>query len=496
MIPRSHPTQRSNPAELWIALAILLLAALFSGAALHHAARWHPDEAFYMTFARNAAVRGDWLLTSEPVDKPPLSFYTNALALALFAVDADADGVLYLNVHKGEFVGRLPTLWMSVLLVATGMALARTLYRERRVTWLVGVLLALSPLRIAFAATAFTDPPMLLLATLSLWMAARGRWFWAGVWFIASIAAKPQSAFYLPLLVLWIILHTVQVQRGASPRLSFNSGVAITPIIRFCMPIAAGAVLLLLWDVAREAQGAVNVWVMGRANYTPLQITPFSAFADRLTALWATVRHLFGDALLTVLLLGVGLLSGWRSRLFAFWLLGFLGLHLLLTLNLFDRNLLVLLPPAALLVASGLAHIIRSHFLPVALALLMLPFAWQAAAGGYELGGDRGLHHGIDRLAAYLNEKPVATVIYDRWLDWELDYYMGAWTDKRRVYYPTPQELAAGALALDEIGTRYFVVPSRVDYAPWLSALRSAGFAVQLDATVGAFRVYALVPPP
>ena len=40
------------------------------------------------------------------------------------------------------------------------------------------------------------------------------------------------------------------------------------------------------------------------------------------------------------------------------------------------------------------------------------------------------------RLARHLNGKPVATVIYDPWLGWELGYYLGVWHDKRRVHYP------------------------------------------------------------
>jgi len=175
----------------------------------------------------------------------------------------------------------------------------------------------------------------------------------------------------------------------------------------------------------------------------------------------------------------------------------------------------VLLPPTALLTAKALCDM--SHFFSrgalagdptdrpyngfaftggvILFGLILAVFAWQAAMGSYKIGGDRGAHHGIDRLAEYLNSKPVATVIYDRWLDWELDYYLGEWTNKRRVYYPTPEELAAGALELDEIGTRYFVAPATVEVLPWLDALREAGFTVREDTIISSVLVYSVQPP-
>jgi hypothetical protein len=119
-----------------------------------------------------------------------------------------------------------------------------------------------------------------------------------------------------------------------------------------------------------------------------------------------------------------------------------------------------------------------------------------AAMGAYPIGGDDGRHRGIDELAEYLNSKPIATVIYDRWLDWELDYYMGEWTNKRRVYYPTPQQLVAGARQLDEIGTRYFVAPKEKNIEAWLTALAQADFTVSLAYASDNFIVYALSPPP
>ncbi|MBZ0276082.1 MAG: hypothetical protein K8I60_08060, partial [Anaerolineae bacterium] len=136
-------------------------------------------------------------------------------------------------------------------------------------------------------------------------------------------------------------------------------------------------------------------------------------------------------------------------------------------------------------------------FVGIILLLLavLLPAAWDASEGRVRVGGDRGEHAGIDALADELNAKPLATVIYDHWLGWELGYYMGAWTDKRRVYYPTPAALVADALLLPESEPRYFPAPNTALVTPWLEALTAAGFDVSVDEQTERYTVYRLIPP-
>jgi hypothetical protein len=95
-------------------------------------------------------------------------------------------------------------------------------------------------------------------------------------------------------------------------------------------------------------------------------------------------------------------------------------------------------------------------------------------------------------LADFLNAKPLGAVVYDHWLGWELGYYLGEWTDKRRVYYPTPEALVSDALKLDDPAPRYFVAPTREPVAPWLDALRRAGYAVERVYQQQGFAVYEL----
>ena len=98
-------------------------------------------------------------------------------------------------------------------------------------------------------------------------------------------------------------------------------------------------------------------------------------------------------------------------------------------------------------------------------------------------------------MADFLSGQPVATVIYDHWLGWQLDYYLGVWHDKRRVYYPSPQALVADALRLCENGTRYFPVPRGQPHQVWLEALEQAGFGIRTALETEYFRVYGLTPP-
>jgi 4-amino-4-deoxy-L-arabinose transferase-like glycosyltransferase len=476
---------------------ILLLAAFFSFLALGHARRFHPDEAYYMTSARHAAVNGDWWLLAEPVDKPPLTFYTNALALVFFAVESDSNGVLQLDALKGEFAGRFPSLLLSILLVAVVMKLTKAITKENKAAYLAGLLVALSPLRMVFAATAFTDMPMLCFGALALLMAARGKAGWAGVWFIVSFAAKPQVVFYLPLVIFLYVFR--YLDKSSNFRTDSIAAVP-TVLVRFVLPMLIGGGLLWLWDIARMGQGAQSISVLGQARYTATNLTPIHDYPFRFAEFWGTIQYTFGHGIITAGLVIFGLIFC-KKWLFSIWLLGFAALHIIFTLNLFDRNLILVLPIVAVMVGIAVTDMQKDVPTKIIAASLFLCFsvlcffAFSAAWGDLPIGGDDGRYNGIDELADYMNRKPVATVIYDTWLDWELDYYMGQWTDKRRVFYPNAELLLRDALSLDESGSRYFIVPAWIDESAWLETLREGGFSVNLDREFENFHVWELIPP-
>ncbi len=485
---------------LYGAVFILLLTAFLSFFALENARRLHPDEAFYMTISRNAAMNGDWLLLSESLDKPPLTYYTNALALVFFANETDENAVLQLDPIKGEFAGRMPATLMSILLVAVVMQVVKAVSDKPKVVCLAGILVALSPLRIVFAPTTFTDMPMLLFGTLALWMALRGQWGWSGSWFIVSVSAKPQIIFYLPLLLALLTFHAYKYKNNRIIPISF---------LYFFIPVILGILLLWGWDAIRVTNGAESFYQLGQSRYTVTTLTSIADYPARFWAWWQTTQYLCGHAVLTSTIVIFAFfrmfffkkISAYIALLWG-WLFSFFAIHIVLTLNLFDRNQIIILPIVVMIVALSLTGEtsvnFSSKFRIFAISLLgfsLVFFAIQATLWRLPIGGDDGQHDSIDELANYLNSKPVATVIYDRWLDWELDYYMGQWTDKRRVFYPTPELLVDGALSLDEAGIRYFVAPSDIDVSEWLSALEMAQFSVDLDYESENFRVYRLIPP-
>jgi 4-amino-4-deoxy-L-arabinose transferase-like glycosyltransferase len=232
--------QTSMAKSQWlVVIVILLLASALRFHALAQDARFHPDEALFATFARNAAVKGDWLLRG-PLDKTPLTIYAQALSMTFFGVQQVND-VLDLEIHTGEFVARLPNTFASILLVAVMYALAKRFYpfgvygeggQTSKRVWEVGLismtLTAFSPYAVAFSATAFTDGLMLLLITLALWMASAGRWAWSGFYLVLAYASKQQALLYAPLIL------TVGWAVGA---------LYITPLrklFHFIMPLALG----------------------------------------------------------------------------------------------------------------------------------------------------------------------------------------------------------------------------------------------------------------
>ena len=481
--------------SLFIQTLILLLSAFLSFLALDNARRFHPDEAFYMTIARNAGVNGDWLLISEPVDKTPLTFYINAFALVFFAIEADTDDVLHLDALKGEFAGRMPSVLMSVILVAVVIQLAKSISGNNYSAYFAGIFTALSPFRIAFAATAFTDLPMLLFGTISLWMATRGKWGRSGFWLMVSMTAKPQIVFFLPLVLGILMIRSYQADTIHR---------VPAKILSFLLPIVPGIAILWGWDSLRIANGAESFYLLGQSRYTETILTSIQDYPARFFAWWQTVQYLFGHGLITGLIIVYSLFHFLKFRrssanaptiwLFWGWLIAFFATHMILTLNLFDRNQIVLLPVATVLISIVLSG--KTRYAPIIMVLLiMLFFSIQATLWQLPIGGDDGRHEGIDELANYLNNKPVATVIYDTWLDWELDYYMGQWTNKRRVFYPAPELLVEGASSLDEQGTRYLVAPYTIDVSEWLSALEDANFAISLDYEMPNFTVYSVTPP-
>ncbi len=480
-----------------LSLLILFIAAVLRFAALGQDVRLHPDEALFATFARSAALNGDWLLPG-PLDKPPLSIYATALSMALLVDGEATPGMPDINPQRGEFAARLPTLLTSMVVAALAYRLAWTLYRSRQVALLTLAMVAFSPYSVAFAATAFTDGWLLLWLAAALVAVATGRWGWAGVWFGLALWSKQQALFYAPLLLMlgWL----VDVRPALRRRL-----------MAFALPVGLALGLLLVWDVSRGQ--ADSVWVLAAANNDPWRLLRSDEVGPRLQAWLGNTGWLLGLPLATLVLGGLGagavvrrLWTAHHQRnaavdlLLLTFVLAYFGLHWLVAFNLYDRYLLLPLLPLALVAARGLDSLLGR--LPtlvrraamVALFVLLVAGGWVAALGGAPIGGDQGEHTGIERAAVFLNSRALGAIVYDHWLGWELDYYLGEWTDKRRVYYPSTGPLAEDALRQPDPAPRYFIAPISAPHALWLEALEGAGFRVTLVYS-DRFMIYELLPP-
>jgi 4-amino-4-deoxy-L-arabinose transferase-like glycosyltransferase len=484
----------------WI-LTALLLAALFRFHALGEDTRFHPDEALFATFARSAAVHGDWMLPGA-LDKTPLSMYISALGLHFGAAYMTDTGIIAVDLRTGEFAARLPHTLAGMMLVALIYPLAAALYpRERRLPVVAILLAALSPYLIVFSAAAFTDMLMLALMSAALLAAARGRPGWSG-WLLAlSIAAKQQGVFYLPL-----ILGTLWLRGGLSGRSA----------LRFGLALAAGIGLLLAWDAVRPG---TSVFALAAAHNDPerLLVTP-GEWLPRLGTWLDHTGWLLGPPLITAGLVVTGL-AAWLTgdgsshrrtdRLLWGYILGYVALHWLAAFNTYDRYLLPLVPLLAIVCGRGVLWLWglsvghrRRRFLWLAVLILCVPVmiagAYQAAREQTEIAreGREFIDSGdIIALADHLNAKPLGTIIYDHWLGWELGYYLGAWTDKRRVYYPAPAALATDARRNPDLAPRYLVAPVGVPVEPWLQALAEVGFAITPEDNPTGFIIYRLIPP-
>jgi hypothetical protein len=382
--------------------------------------------------------------------------------------------------------------------VPLAYALAHRLYRGRATALLAALLVAASPLAAAFGATAFTDGLMLLFGTAALYAMAAGRWGWAGAAFALSFGSKQQALYLLPLLVgIGWLLHNQALARYA----------------RFALTFGVGVVLLLAWDALRGQP--TGFMARAAANNDPArlirsdEVLPrFARWLGLLATTFTPMSALFIPAAFGGVI--------WRLQrpptlntlidlLLTLYIFTYLLLHWLIAFNTYDRYLLPLLIPIALLTARGLTWLYERLIgrLPAAeirfVGLLfmgaMLVSAYDAANGRLGIGVNSARTAGIDHLAEDLNRLPLGTILYDHWLGWELDYYLGQWTDKRRVYYPTPRALAEDALRQSDPAPRYFIVPRWVSARPWLEALTDTGFAPVLDWRVEEFEVYRLQPP-
>ena len=454
-------------------IALLLLTALAAGLRFPalFANHFHADEALFASWARLIAVWRDPLLLTQAVDKPPLLFYLAALFFPLFG--------------PVEWAARWPDLAASILLVPLTAVLAWRLYGDAAAALLAAALVAAAPLAVQFSATVFTDPLLTFLLMAALFfVAGRERPFLAGLCFGLAALTKHQAWLFLPLLLgaAWL---------SGWPRGAWRRG-----LLGLLGPLA----LFAVWQLARG--GGLDLAAAQWRNFGGVRPAWSWELLPRLRAwggLWPT---LFGPLLgaLAVAALAWPWLrapGGERGRLFdrllALFLLGYLALHWLLAIPAWDRYLLPLLPPLALLLARFLVDLAglvlrrlpRAGYGPGAaaalllLTALLLPGALAAKDGRLPAGGFPGADQGAWQVRDYLYDAPYGTVLYDHWYSW---HWAGAFFD-RGVYtswFPTPAALAADLSAFGGgPGARYLVTPADGTAEPALRAVGAAGYTAR-----------------
>lgn len=480
----------------WFSATVIIL---LMGAALRfhlqtQDARFHPDEALFSTFARSAAVHGDWMLAG-PLDKSPASIYLSALSMHFTATHTNTFGVLDMTVQQGEFAARLPNIYLSLILVALTAAISRSVApHSEKPALFAAVLMASSPYVLVFAASAFTDMAMVTFGAAALVASLRGRAVTSGLLLALSIASKQQSIVYLP-LVLMLAHYANHLTRDR--------------LVRWLLAFATGIALLLLWDLARPG---TSILALASANNNPKRV--FASPGEWLPRLWTWLDYtswLLGPPVLTLPLVGLSAVYAlWTRRKIDLilwgYVLAYFALHWIVAFNTYDRYLLPLAPVMAVLVSRGLMWPITARQMPrrvmagllSVLLIVGLYGAFITSRWQVDLGRD---HYPLDEageiiaLADYLNEQPLGTIIYDPWMGWEMGYYLGAWSNKRRVHYPTPEALVNDAVSNPEAASRYLIAPKSQPVTVWLDALRAADFAVSTDYETGNYIVYRLIRP-
>ena len=505
---------------LWVGFALML--RLLDRFALRE------DEAIYSYWALHFWRVDPYFLTVWP-DKPPLFLWLLAGAFQLWGAS--------------QASGRFLNILLSLLTAVVVGAMARRLWGQQ--SGLVATTLYLfNPFALSFAPTVYTDPLLILTGQLALYSAITGRGLSAGLWLAAAMMTKQQGVLYVPLIVLalWLRPGLPKITiRSVNLWLRFAVGVllVIAPIVYW--DSTRWAVAPSPWDLSmrtygRLAMAAMNQWLPRAYEWAKLlwyltaswpvwliliggiivALQFYQSNSERLRRPIGTLEfrngYLHFYAKLTrpygtkaQVALGTssgkvgadnridaadlpgrftgqpaGFLIGWL----VLWCGGFLVVHIVTTIQIWDRYLLPLAPLLCLLVTWAFTQIRGCGFgcrpgagwqqaapqwrwLAALIGLLCLvPPALAATNGALPLGGDHGDYNGLTAVITRLRaEAPDDAILYHQRLGWHYQFYLfdevttGAY-DLR--WFPTPVYLAANA-AQSPNHPRFLILP---DWAP------------------------------
>lgn len=466
---------------------------------------------------------GVWALHLWRVDPLALTLWPDKPPLYLWLL-----GALFELLGPSEAAARLLNIAADTLTVALVAATGSALW-GRRAGLAAGIAYALSPFALSFAPTAYTDPTLVLWGTAALYAAITGRSFWAGFFLAAAIATKQQGLLYAPLVAALLL----QPRRGKKSDLYLSAPLrlsvsALKPDASAFYHFAAGLLLLLLpvllWDAARWSV-APSPWDLSVRNYAPLALLSPEQWSARLagwTALaWHGVKSWW---VVGYWILGIGYwvagshlvngdrrlrLARWMDRpefLCGVWAAGFLVLHVVTSVQVWDRYLLPLAPLLALSLGWSASRLgaDRSRGWPAVLllALLMLPPGLAAARGHLPLGGDHGDYAGLNESIDWLEENaPPDAIIYHRDVGWQLRFAFFAGEPEQPTathfdlrWFPSPVYLADNG-AKSPAQPKFLVMPVWGD-SPAAARLQQRGLDLQTRFSAGKFIVYEINGPP
>ncbi|MGC8837319.1 MAG: ArnT family glycosyltransferase [Anaerolineae bacterium] len=492
--PAVLPRPRSRALARWAALAFLSVALFVAGWL-----RWpvlavnpfHEDEALYSTWALRIADGSDPWLEGVLVDKPPLLPYAVA--------------ALFRALGPSEPVARLPGFLAGLGSVVCLYGAARSLY-GRTAAFLAAWFLALSPLHISLSGTAFTDPLLVFWGLAAAWAAAAGRPLWAGLALGLAASTKQHGWLFIPLVLALLALgRGRKVETGPPEHLRRLRGFGrafLACSLAFALPTG----LTTWWDAHRWSFRP-SYLDCSLTAYGGLHLAGWEALPGRAAA-WAQLAGYLGawppcnlllaaarGLVLTLALRQVraaGREAGreaWSDLLWIAFGLGYLGVHVALNFQLWDRYLLPLAPVASLLGARALVLLGRwlRHATgprkPLAWGMVVLAAvglwwrpATMAAQSRLPLGADHGAYDGMRAAALWLREHVgPGEPVYHRWLGWHLGYYLyGTLVDHR--WYPQA-EVLADLVSRSQGG--YLAAPSWHSLAAERVALAKAGFRLE-----------------
>ncbi len=453
---------------------------------------FHADEALFASWARLIAVWRDPLLLTQPVDKPPLLFYSQALFYPLFG--------------PVEWAARLPALLASLLLIPLTAQLARRLGGDRVAAVGGRGRRGRGPAGRPVQRYRLQRPAADLVADGGAGAGAGP----AGASAAGLGGAVPGAG------------PGHEVPGGALPAAAGRAGLAArlagTGVGARAGRVGGRGGHALLWGAAR-ADGAglvVRQW----ANIGGLRLAwswdLWPRLAEGARLWWLGL----GGPLLALggaTLAAVALSRRARARLnaadamLALFVLAYALLHWLWAVPAWDRYLLPVLPIVAALLGRGVAavaglkkkettdftdftdfqngesvksvkSVVPSLLGPaitgllIVVAVLHLPVAANARAGRYPIGGQPAADGGAAAVALALADAPYGTVLYDHWYSWHWRYQLF----DRRVYvswFPHAEALLADLAAFGGAGpARYVALPGDGSAAPLVRRLGEAGY--------------------